>query len=236
MTDGTRFWAVIPAAGAGTRMRSDVPKQYLKIHGKSILEYSLECFCNHPRITGVVTAIAENDSYWNELTVAKHDKVMTITGGTERFNSVLNGLRYLSSHADENDWVLVHDAVRPCLKSEDIDNLIEELGDHPVGGLLAFPVRDTMKRSNEKREVLETVDREGLWHALTPQMFRFGMLLKAIEKTVRDRSMVTDEAQAMELCGNRPVLVRGRPENIKITHKDDLPLAELFLSDKEEVA
>lgn len=236
MTGVARYWAVIPAAGVGSRMRSEVPKQYLKIHGKCILEYSLECFCNHQMITGVVTALAENDDYWSKLPAARHEKIMTTTGGTERFHSVLNGLRYLTGRAGDDDWVLVHDAVRPCLNGEDIDKLINVLGEHPVGGLLAFPAGDTMKRGNNKNEVIDTVDRKGLWHALTPQMFRFRMLLEAIEKTVNERSVVTDEAQAIELCGNRPVLVQGRAENIKITHRVDLSLAEVLLSEREMVA
>ena len=230
---GDKYWAVIPAAGIGSRMQAEIPKQYLQVNNKCILEYTLECFCSHPGITGVVVVLAADDGHWGQLSVAGHAKVKTAPGGAERFNSVLNGLRSLQQQADGNDWVLVHDAVRPCLHHEDIDHLINELGGHPVGGLLALPVRDTMKRVNDAGEVIETVDRGGLWHALTPQMFRLAMLEQAVAQAVNGNRMITDEAQAMELCGYRPVVVQGRADNIKITHRGDLPLAELFLAGRE---
>ena len=233
MTGGEKFWAVIPAAGIGSRMQAEVPKQYLQINGKCILEYTLECFCSHPGITGVVVVIAANDDHWQKLTVAGHAKVMTAPGGAERFNSVLNGLRHLQQQANPDDWVLVHDAVRPCLSHGDINRLMNELGEHPVGGLLALPVRDTMKRVNDTGEVTETVDRSGLWHALTPQMFRLSVLEQAIAQAIEGDRMITDEAQAMELCGYQPHVVQGRADNIKVTHQGDLPLAELFLTGRE---
>lgn len=236
MPGSGKFWAVIPAAGIGSRMQAGVPKQYLQIKDKCILEYTLECFCSHAMITGVVVVLAADDGQWGHLTIAGHAKVMTAPGGVERFNSVLNGLRSLQQQAADNDWVLVHDAVRPCLHHEDIDRLIADLGRHPVGGLLALPVRDTMKRVNDAGEIAETVDRSGLWHALTPQMFRLGMLEQAIAQAVDENRMITDEAQAMELCGHRPVVVQGRADNIKITHRGDLPLAELFLAGRERQA
>jgi len=236
MTGGAKFWAVVPAAGIGSRMQVEIPKQYLQVHNKCILEYTLECFCSHPGIAGVVVVLAADDGHWNKLSVAGHARVMTATGGAERFNSVLNGLRYLQQRADANDWVMVHDAVRPCLHHVDIDRLITELGEHPVGGLLAQPAKDTMKRVDDVGEVIETVDRSGLWHALTPQMFRLGMLEQAIAQAVDGDRMITDEAQAMELCGYRPVAVRGRADNIKITHRSDLPLVELFLAGMEQRA
>ena len=226
-------WAVVPAAGVGSRMQAEVPKQYLRLHGKCVLEHTLDCFSTHPRIDGVVVVLAANDNHWRGLPVIGHAKVMVAPGGAERFNSVLNGLRYLHQHADQDDWVLVHDAVRPCLRHEDIDQLISVLHGHPVGGLLAVPVRDTMKRANAAGEVTETVSRAGLWHALTPQMFRLGMLERAIERAIAESVLITDEAQAMELCGYRPLLVQGRADNIKITQRGDLPLAELFLSNRE---
>lgn len=227
-------WAVVPAAGVGSRMQAEVPKQYLRLHGKCILEHTLDCFCAHPRIDGVVVVLAADDDRWRGLPVIGHPKMMTAPGGAERFNSVLNGLRYLHQHADQDDWILVHDAVRPCLRQEDIDQLLSVLHDHPVGGLLAVPVRDTMKRVNATGEVTGTVSRDGLWHALTPQMFRLGMLERAIEQAIAEAVPITDEAQAMELCGYRPLLVQGRADNIKITQRGDLPLAELFLAQREQ--
>src|SRR3989338_2500771 len=156
-----QYWAVIPAAGIGSRMQADLPKQYLRINGRFILEHTLEVFCSPPMIAGVVVVLAANDDNWRSLPGIGHAKVMTAPGGAERFNSVLNGLRYLHQHADNDDWVLVHDAVRPCLTHADIDHLVERLREHPVGGLLALPVRDTMKRANATGEVVETVSRSG---------------------------------------------------------------------------
>lgn len=228
MSDTERYWAVIPAAGAGKRMQSDVPKQYLQINGKPIIEYTLEVFIKHPDIESVIVAISDTDEYWNELPVSKHPKVKTTEGGFERCHSVMNCLDYLSDIADENDWVLVHDAARPCLKSTDIDKLINNVSGTD-GGLLALPVRDTMKRSND-RHVSETVSREGLWHALTPQMFRLHNLQLALKAVIDSRELVTDESLAMERAGYRPLLVEGRPDNIKVTHNEDLYLATLYLT------
>ena len=230
MTDAVRFWAVIPAAGTGTRMQTDLPKQYLTINGRRIIEYSLATFCAHAQIAGVVVALATDDKMWPELSIARHQKIKTTAGGKERCHSVLNCLHALSRRAGAHDWVLVHDAARPCIRGEDIEQLITTLRDHPVGGLLALPVRDTMKRAvNDKdngQHVSATVNRQGLWHALTPQMFRLGPLTRALEEAIQKGQMVTDESQAMELAGFRPRLVEGRAENIKVTRPSDLKLAE----------
>ena len=233
MTSKPRIWAVIPAAGTGLRMGADVPKQYLKIKDKCILEYVLECFCSHSKISGIVVALAQGDSYWPRLKIGTHEKIMQALGGIERCHSVLNGLKLLNDRAGPNDWVLVHDAARPCLRNDDLDNLIDTLNEHPVGGLLALPVRDTMKRIDADNEISETVNREGLWHALTPQMFRLGPLQQAIDNAIKNKNLVTDEAQAMELAGMKPKLVQGRADNIKITQHCDLALAEFYLSQQE---
>lgn len=229
----SKYWAVIPAAGIGSRMGAEVPKQYLQIKGKTILEHTLARFCQHPRIEGVVVARAADDKYWPALEVVSHPKVMQTLGGRERCHSVLNGLAYLQNRAQPDDWVLVHDAARPCIRAEDIERLMSELSHHPVGGILALPVRDTMKRGDAGNEIIETVDRQGLWHALTPQMFRLGTLNNALQEAIVNNRLVTDEAQAMELAGLRPKLVQGHPDNIKVTHKLDLSLAELYLSQQE---
>ena len=233
MSTGLRYWAVIPAAGVGTRMQADVPKQYLSINHKTILEHTLERFCSHPKIEGVVVVISGNDDVWKSLGICSHPKITVVDGGVERCHSVLNGLRALSDNANNNDWVLVHDAVRPCLRTEDIDRLMNTLDGHGVGGLLGLPVRDTMKRADTTSTIQETVDREGLWHALTPQMFHLGSLVDSLENALANDLIVTDEAQAIELNGLQPVLVEGHPDNIKITCKNDLALAELFLSQQE---
>ncbi|MEE8321399.1 MAG: 2-C-methyl-D-erythritol 4-phosphate cytidylyltransferase [Gammaproteobacteria bacterium] len=229
MDERAHYWAVIPAAGVGARMDSNIPKQYFCINGKPILEYTLERFCNHSKIDGVVAVIADNDSYWSSLSISGHKKIQIAPGGQERCHSVLNGLRFLSSFAQADDWVLVHDAARPCLRSEDIDHLIEELSSHPVGGVLAVPVRDTMKRAGNNNEIIETVERSRLWHALTPQMFRLAALTQAIEQQLERGHNVTDEAMAIELSGAMPVLVQGHADNIKVTQMGDVLLAEMYL-------
>ena len=234
MTTAGRFWAVIPAAGTGARMQTELPKQYLTINGKRVIEYSLETFCLHPQIAGVVVALAAGDELWEVLALAKHRKVRTAPGGKERCHSVLNCLHTLAPVASTEDWVLVHDAARPCINSKDIDRMLDTLREHPVGGLLALPVRDTMKRAMSDQDngqhVSKTINREGLWHALTPQMFRLGQLTRALAEAIQKGLMVTDESQAMELAGLRPMLVEGRVENIKITRPSDLKLAAWYLS------
>ena len=222
-------WAVIPAAGRGSRFGGRTPKQYLSIHGKTVLEHSLRPFCEHPAVKGVVVATAADDAYWPTLAVAGHARVRHVVGGKERCHSVLNGLRGLPEDAAEEDWVLAHDAARPCVRPADIDALLRELRAHPVGGALAMPVRDTMKRTNPQAEVTETVERELLWHALTPQMFRLGMLRTALQDALDNGRLATDETQAIELRGLRPKLVACGAHNIKITRAEDLPLAEFYL-------
>ena len=231
MTDGSRYWAVIPAAGTGTRMQSDVPKQYLMINNRKVIEYVLDVFCAHEQIAGVMVALSAGDTTWKSLDISRHDKVTTTTGGKERYHSVLNCLDALDGMAQGNDWILVHDAARPCIRREDIDGLINTLSQHPVGGLLALPVRDTMKRATATGEVEQTVNRQNLWHALTPQMFRLDALRRAMQAAIRQGIQITDEAQAMELNGAAPLLIQGNPRNIKITQKDDLALAELYLDE-----
>lgn len=221
-------WAVIPAAGAGARMGGGTPKQYRLLHGRTILEHTLALFCGHPAITGVMVAIASGDAFWPKLAVSSDERVMTAPGGQERYHSVLNCLGTLSKIAAPDDWVLVHDAARPCVRRSDVDALIDGAGAHPVGGILALPVRDTMKRG-VGHEIRETVEREGLWHALTPQMFRLQELHQALTDAVEAGVPLTDEAQAMERTGARPMLIPGHADNIKITDPDDLIIAEFLL-------
>lgn len=227
---GSGCWAVVPAAGVGRRMGGDVPKQYLSLQGKAVIEHAVERLAEHPRISGVVVVLSSNDRWWSSLGSAQRGGVLRAQGGAERCHSVLNGLKALAGRAHGGDWVLVHDAVRPCVRTADIDRLILEAGRHPVGGLLGLPVRDTMKRTGPEGDVRETVEREGLWHALTPQMFRLDALTEAIEHTLARGAVVTDEAQAMELTGAHPRMVEGHPDNIKITRREDLALAELYLA------
>jgi len=225
------YWAVVPAAGIGSRMASAVPKQYLPLLGKTILQQTLEKL-HCPQIAGIVVCIAGDDPYWKQLNLPM--PVIEADGGVERCHSVLNGLIALQQQksAQPDDWVLVHDAARPCVRLEDIKKLMDQLADHPVGGLLASPVRDTMKRSTENaqhHEVIETVPRTDLWHALTPQMFRLKLLSDALQQVINNGELVTDDAQAIERLGYQPVLIEGHADNIKITHPQDLTLAELYL-------
>ncbi len=233
MSSTARYWAVIPAAGVGSRMQADIPKQYLQVLDKTILEHTLEQFCNHPSIEAVVVVISKDDPYWPTLDIKEHPKIKTTEGGSERCHSVLNGLVSLQQFADSNDWVMVHDAARPCLFRNDIDKLIHQIADHPVGGILATPVRDTMKRSNQEHEITETVSRESLWHAMTPQVFRLKSLLMALKSAIDGGILVTDDAQAIELTGVKPLLISGPLYNIKITHMGDLSIAEHYLKSQE---
>jgi 2-C-methyl-D-erythritol 4-phosphate cytidylyltransferase len=230
------YWAVIPAAGVGSRMGANLPKQYLSLRGKTVIEHTLERFCQHPRIKGVIVAIARDDRYWHKLPLKSADKLRVVFGGEQRCHSVVAALRVLAELAAPEDWVLVHDAARPCLRKEDLNRLITTLCIHPVGGLLGRPVRDTMKRADAEGRVTETIDRRDLWHALTPQMFRLRPLTEAIEQALAGGWLVTDEAQAMELASHSPCLVEGHADNIKITHPEDLALAELYLQWQEEKA
>ena len=227
-----RYWVVMPAAGAGTRMGAGMPKQYLPLVGRPVLAHALERLAGHPRIAGTVVVLAPDDPRWEGLALGALPRPRRVDGGAERCQSVLNGLDALASEAADDDWVLVHDAARPCVRREDIDRLLADLEDHPVGGLLGLPVRDTMKRADAGGAVRETVSREGLWHALTPQMFRYGLLRRALRTVLDSGRLVTDEAQAIELAGHSPRMVEGSPDNIKVTHPRDLALAELFLREQ----
>ena len=229
-----RFWAVVPAAGAGKRMGSEIPKQYLAVHGRRVIEHSLSRLLQEPRIAAVYVALSAQDEWWPETAYAADPRIIRAPGGDERCHSVLNALELLSEAADEAEWVLVHDAARPCLRNEDLNRLIDTLQDDPVGGLLGVPVHDTMKQVDESERVLTTIPRERLWHAFTPQMFRLGLLRNALADALRQHRLVTDEASAVELQGLRPRMVQGHADNIKITRPVDLPLAEFYLKSQND--
>lgn len=231
--NNARFWAVVPAAGAGRRMGATLPKQYLTLCGQTVLAHTVTRLARHPTIHGVTVVLAEGDEHFQKLPFSSYKNLFTVLGGEERCHSVLNGLRALDAHARKEDWILVHDAARPCVRGDDITRLVESLRDHPVGGLLGLPVADTMKRTDAEGNVTATVPREGLWRALTPQMFRFGLLRDALEAALRKGMRVTDEAQAMEAAGHVPRMIEGHADNIKITRPRDLALAELYLKRQE---
>lgn len=224
-----RLWCVVPAAGIGRRMASDVPKQYLPLAGRAVIEWSLQALLNCASIQRVVVAVAPGDARWPTLGVASNARVRATMGGEQRAASVLNGLQALAADAHEDDWVLVHDAARPCLAHDDVLRLLDELSNDTVGGLLAVPVADTLKRADDALRVANTVSREDLWRALTPQMFRFGLLRRALLTAAERNLTVTDEASAVEALGFKPRLIEGRADNIKITVPEDLKTAERIL-------
>ncbi|WP_042011775.1 2-C-methyl-D-erythritol 4-phosphate cytidylyltransferase [Aeromonas fluvialis] len=227
MTDACRvsgLTAIVPAAGIGSRMGADCPKQYLQLAGKTILEHTLARLLSHPAIAQVVVALAPHDCWFEALPVATDPRIVRVEGGAERAFSVLNGL-----HVALGEWSLVHDAARPCLTHGDLDTLIAAAMDCG-GAILGSRVRDTMKRSDGEGNIIATVEREQLWHALTPQMFPTRTLQRALEEGLALGATITDEASAMERAGFTVRMVEGRADNIKVTRPEDLSLAGLFLS------
>lgn len=213
-------------------MGSAIPKQYLPLAGRSVIAHTLDIFLRHPCIAGLVVVIGAEDEWWPAVAMdlAPDKPLWVVEGGAERCHSVLNGLEILRGHAHPKDWVLVHDAARPCLTGEDLDRLLDELAGDPVGGLLAAPVRDTLKQADGAGRVATTVDRSRLWHALTPQMFRLDLLHESLRAALAHGLLVTDEAAALEVAGFCPRLIEGRMDNLKITRPEDLALAEFYLT------
>ncbi|MBM0493299.1 2-C-methyl-D-erythritol 4-phosphate cytidylyltransferase [Aeromonas jandaei] len=227
MTDASHIpalTAIVPAAGIGSRMGAECPKQYLQLAGKTILEHTLERLLAHPAIGQVIVALAPHDRWFDTLPVAQDERILRVEGGAERAFSVLNAL-----HVAQGEWVLVHDAARPCLTHGDLDALIATAMTSG-GAILGSRVRDTMKRSDAAGNIIATVEREQLWHALTPQMFPSGPLRRALEEGLALGATITDEASAMERAGFAVRMVEGRADNIKVTRPEDLSLAGLFLS------
>jgi 2-C-methyl-D-erythritol 4-phosphate cytidylyltransferase len=227
--------AIVPAAGIGKRMKAGCPKQYLTIEGQTILEHTVLRLLSHPCIEKVILAIGDNDEYFRSTSLASNTDVITVIGGQERVDSVLSGLKIVESA--DYPWVLVHDAARPCITLADIDVLINHCQQYNVGGLLASPVRDTMKRGQSvNNSVKNTVEREQLWHALTPQMYRTSELLQAITQAQLKAYVITDESSAIELAQLPSLLVTGRSDNIKITQPDDLALATFILAEQKNIS
>ncbi|WP_417567928.1 2-C-methyl-D-erythritol 4-phosphate cytidylyltransferase [Marinobacter sp.] len=227
-----RLWLIVPAAGIGQRMQADHPKQYLRIGQSYILDITLSRLMGSAPFAGCMVPLHPADHWWPETEASQDSRIQTCTGGSERACSVLSALHALAEQVRDDDWVLVHDAARPCIHARDLATLIDRLYTHPVGGLLASPVTDTLKKAvqGELPEVYETVDRGMLWRALTPQMFRYRLLVESLESALEAGLPVTDESSALEFSGNMPVLVEGRPDNIKITVPADLALAGFILS------
>lgn len=235
MSVTSSIWVVIPAAGVGKRMQADRPKQYLSLLDTTVIEHTLSCFSNQAYIQGIVISLHADDPYWSGLKQDFVKPVYIAKGGKERSDSVLNALLFLKNDLalSDDQWVIVHDAARPCLLNEDIDRLVSSCLDAGCGGILAKKASDTMKRSLRTQDAIsETVEREVLWHALTPQMFRLGELAENLEKALVEGIAVTDEASAMEAYGEQPLLIEAAGANIKITQASDLALAEFLLLNK----
>ena len=225
-------WCVVPAAGRSTRVGGDIPKQYLPIGGKPMLMHTLTRLATHPLVAGVVVVLAKGDNYWAGMERLRGKPVRTAIGGDERADSVLAGLRAVPDNVDKSQFILVHDAARPCVRAHDISRLLE-LGVPAGGAILAAPVRDTLKRAGSDQRVVVTEPRESRWRALTPQLFRRGELIAALESARSTGVSVTDEAMAMERAGHRPLLVEGSEDNIKVTTAADFALAEFLLGKTE---
>ena len=222
-------WVVVPAAGRGSRFGSDIPKQYLEMFGRSVLHHTLDRLARHPGVSGLVVALSAGDERWPGWRELRGKPVVRCVGGHERADSVLAGLRALPQGVRERDGVLVHDAARPCLRQDDLSRLLDHGCAHGVGAILAAPVRDTLKRASPAGEILHSEAREGLWRALTPQLFRRATLTRALESALAAGAAITDEAMAIERIGLKPLLVEGAEDNIKITTPADLPMAEFLL-------
>ena len=224
------LYAVVPAAGIGKRMAAAIPKQYLRINEQAIIEYSLQPLVNHPQIAQVVVVLSQYDQWFNKLEIANHSKITTVVGGAERADSVLAGLVSLPPQGR----VLVHDAARPCLTNDDLNLLIKAQTPN-TGAILASVVRDTMKRANADSTIAHTVDRDLLYHALTPQLFGLQLLRTTLQQALAQHITITDEASAMEWAGHPVTLVNGRSDNIKVTRPEDLTLAQLFLTQQQRI-
>jgi len=226
-----RYWLVMPAAGAGRRFGAETPKQYAPLEGRTVIEWALAPFIGDARCARIVVALAPGDEHWGRLPL--RSRALTAEGGAQRSESVRSALAALEGLADRADWVLVHDAARPCLDGQDLERLVRRLAAHPVGGLLGVRVADTLKRTDasapQAHEVLGTLERAGLWRALTPQMFRYGALCAALDAAHAAGRRPSDEAQALEWLGQQPLLIEGAASNLKVTTAEDLVLAAAIL-------
>jgi len=234
LPENQQFIVVVPAAGIGKRMLASCPKQYLTIDNQTILSHTINRLLSHKNIAKVVLAISDVDAYFAQTTLVDNPNIIRVSGGKERVDSVLNGLQVIN----DKEWVLVHDAARPCVTHDDIDKLIKQCLASNSGGILAAPVVDTMKlainnNANEATQVSKTIDRSSLWHAFTPQMFKTKELKQAIEETQKKGLLITDESSAIESVGLPCLLVSGRRDNIKITRPEDLVLADFYLKQQQ---
>lgn len=225
-------WVVVPAAGRGTRFGSPLPKQYLQVAGQPLIAHTLAALLSHPLVEGALVAISANDADWPGWTAFQGKPVLTCVGGDTRAQSVLAALEALPAAVRADDFVLVHDAARPNLRSEDLQQLLERGRADPVGAILAAPVRDTLKRAGDDGGIDGTEPRQHLWRAMTPQLFRRFQLTRALQEAGKADVEVTDESMAMELQGLRPLLIEGNEDNLKVTTPADLARFEYILSQR----
>jgi 2-C-methyl-D-erythritol 4-phosphate cytidylyltransferase len=227
-----KLWIIVPAAGTGTRMAAAIPKQYLPLLDKTILEHTLERLLAIPHQEKILLVLSVDDTHWKTLPLAQDARIQSVQGGARRCDSVLNALNLLTNQAVSNDWVLVHDAARPCVALDNILDLLEKIKSHAVGGILGIPVSDTLKKidaSDSKKEIIDTVDRQSLWRAQTPQVFRFGLLRECLTRALMEGKTINDESSAVEVYGYKPLIIEGREDNIKITRPEDLSMAALLM-------
>lgn len=226
-------WIVVPAAGQGRRFGEILPKQYQVMAGRTVIEHTLERLLQIDQSI-VVVAIHPADSQWSRLPVFSHPRIRTVHGGKERSDSVRLALECLQREAHVDDWVLVHDVARPCVRVPDINKLICAVKSHKVGGILAVPVSDTVKQVNDRAGITATISRANLWLAQTPQIFRYGLLSWSLNSALRQQWQPTDEAAAVEKLGHCPLVVEGSADNIKITRREDLAIAEAIIRFQNE--
>ena len=223
-----KIWAIIPAAGVGARMKADKPKQYIRVGNQSLIEMTLQAILNFPLISGVQVCISADDQEWKTLNI-EHEKLLATTiGGKTRADSVLAGLKALSKFANGDDWIMVHDAARPCISQAALTYFVGQLEGHATGGLMAMPIADTLKKADVNGNVSKTISRENMWQAQTPQMFRFQTLRDALLDAKEKNLEITDEASAMEMAGHPIALINGERSNIKVTYPGDEKWIELF--------
>jgi len=230
----SQCWAIVPAAGVGTRMGAAIAKQYLELNELPVIEHSLRLLLATNWITHIVVAISAADKRWHSLAISKDPRIITVLGGEERVDSVRHALSYIDNLAEDTEqhFVLVHDAARPCLSHDDLALIKQSMGTSESGLLLADKLTDTIKADDGNKLVSKTVPREALWRALTPQVFPLKLLVRALKETANDadKRLITDEASAVEALGLSPLLIQGRSDNIKVTKADDLLLASLILN------
>lgn len=225
------YWLIVPAAGKGKRFGGQLPKQYLRLGQSTVMQTTLDRLSTLAAIKQIIVPIHPEDDIAKNLTYQYPQKIRFVTGGAERADSVLAGLEAIKTEAQPDDWVLVHDVARPCVRLTDIQNMFTQLFDDEVGGILAAPVRDTIKQASDdgQNHIIATVPRQQLWQAFTPQMFRFDIIYQALSHALAQQNMVTDEASAVELLGFKPRLINGALDNLKITYPEDLLLAEFLI-------